>query len=115
MGKKNILSIILLFLLAGYGYAQWQPPVNLGENINTLVADNSCSISSDGNSLYFASFRTGGLGSADIWISEKDAGIWQGPVNLGDSINSSGLDFTPHISSDGNHLYFMSTISGGEG
>ncbi len=101
------LVVIAVFIYNSLS-AQWQPPENLGPNINTPVADNSCSISSDGNTLYFASFRSGGVGSADIWVSEKTGGIWQLPVNMGDSINTTSIDFTPCISNDGNYLYFMS-------
>ena len=39
-------------------------------------------ISNNGNELYFHSFREGGQGGLDIWLSEKVDGIWQSPVNL---------------------------------
>jgi WD40-like Beta Propeller Repeat len=40
---------------------------------------------------------------------------WSAPVNLGPTINSSFIDFTPEISRDGLSLYFSSNRPGGSG
>ncbi len=41
--------------------------------------------------------------------------MWQSPVNLGDSINTSYNDWSPCISSDGQRLYFASSRPDGYG
>ena len=40
---------------------------------------------------------------------------WSTPVNLGPTVNSAGIDFTPEISRDGLSLYFASIRPGGFG
>ena len=46
---------------------KWSAPTNLGSDINTTVDDRGPSLSSDGQTLYFASNRPGGLGQTDFW------------------------------------------------
>ena len=66
------------------------------------------SLSFDGNTLFFfASFREGGLGSEDIWFSERVGNEWGEPKNLGYPINSDQYEGFPSISADGNTLYFV--------
>jgi len=46
--------------------------------------DSQPSLSPDGNTLYFASNRPGGLGGIDLYVSHKNAlGEWCKPENLG--------------------------------
>jgi hypothetical protein len=45
--------------------------------------------------------------------SDKKAGDWSVPVNLGAAVNSSGDDLAPAISKDGLTLYFSSTRQAG--
>jgi len=47
--------------------ADWEPPVNLGPLVNKSSFDAMPSISSDGDTLYFCSDRSGGSGNADLW------------------------------------------------
>lgn len=66
------------------------------------------SISGDGNMLFFASDKEGGLGGFDIYMCTKNGdGTWTPPANLGDKINTAGNDVFPFISSK-NLLYFSS-------
>ncbi len=72
--------------------------------------ESQASISCDGNVLYFASSRAGGLGGTDIWKSVKNKdGVWSAPQNLGPNINSAGDEEAPFITNDGKVLYFSST------
>ncbi|TNE52733.1 MAG: hypothetical protein EP344_15385 [Bacteroidetes bacterium] len=64
------------------------------------------SLSEDGNTLYFASNRDGGLGGWDIYVSQFAGGQWSVPRNLGPAINTAGNEVTPFIT--GNTLYFSS-------
>ncbi len=44
-------------------------PVNLGSTVNSNAEDAMGSVSSDGNTLYFSSNRSGGEGDFDIWVT----------------------------------------------
>ncbi len=80
-------------------------------NINDPVYwDSQPSVSADGNTLYFASDRPGGLGRVDIWKSERDPAtkMWKKPVNLGPRINTAGIEKCPFIHSDSETLYYSS-------
>jgi outer membrane protein OmpA-like peptidoglycan-associated protein len=86
----------------------WSDPVNLGNVINTSASEKHPSISPDGRILYFTSNRPGGKGGYDIWMSVKTGDTWTKPYNLGDSINTPGLEQSPFIHPDQRTLYFSS-------
>jgi len=104
----------------GHGYADiyvatrattedgWSDPVNLGPTVNSSSTEGSPSISADGLSLFFYSYRPGGYGRTDIWVSTREAvgGAWSTPANLGPPVNSSGDEMFLSISADGLQLYF---------
>lgn len=71
------------------------------------------SLSADGNTLYFASNRSGGQGGFDIYSCTKRGNNWSEPRNLGANINTAGDEITPFI--DGNTLYFASDFQTGYG
>src|SRR2546426_8039880 len=52
-------------------FSGWSTPVNLGPVINSVLRENGPAISKDGLSLYFGSFRDGGFGGCDIWVSQR--------------------------------------------
>ena len=88
---------------------EWSTPERLGPNINTKYWEGSCSLSSDGQLLYFASDRPGGLGGRDIYVSRKQSdGTWGPAQNLGPDVNTPYNDDAPHIHPDGIHLFFSS-------
>ncbi|MBN1197930.1 MAG: PD40 domain-containing protein [Bacteroidales bacterium] len=88
---------------------RWSVPRNLGPVVNSEAWDSQPSFSSDGETLYFASKRGGGKGSSDIWKTKLlPAGDWTAPVNLGDSVNTSGEEQNPFIHPDDQTLYFAS-------
>ncbi len=86
---------------------KWKNLKNVGKPINTKAMEAEPFISPDGNTLYFASNRSGGKGDGDIWMSEKDAGEWGKPVNIGAPVNSGKVETQPFVTSDGKELYFM--------
>jgi serine/threonine protein kinase len=92
----------------------WDPPVNLGPTINSANTDETPCISADGLTLYFSSWRDqgdpNGLGKMDIWVAKRQTtdDQWGAPVNLGPTINTSVLDWSPSISSDGLELFIHS-------
>lgn len=88
---------------------RWGIPVALPEPVNSKYSTKQPSISPDGHTLYFSSNRPGGKGGFDLWLSHLlDDGSWTEPVNLGDSINTRGNEFSPFIHFDNSTLYFSS-------
>ncbi len=94
----------------------WVTPRNLGAPVNSRYKETQPSLSPDGRTLYFASNRPGGKGGLDLWQSTmQDDGTWSDPVNLGDTINTSGEEQSPFIHPDNESLYFSSTGHPGMG
>lgn len=88
---------------------RWSSPKNAGSPLNSRYSEKHPAISADGRILYFTSNRPGGHGSYDIWMSVRSGDRWSEPVNLGDSVNTSGLEQSPFIHPDQQSLYFSST------
>lgn len=88
---------------------KWMKPRNLGARVNTKYWESQPSISANGDELYFASNRPGGLGESDIWISHRDSLGWSSPINLGAPINTNGKEESPFIHPDRKSIYFRST------
>jgi len=95
--------------------------VNLGPVVNSPYDDMDPFIAPDGLSLYFASWRPGGYGDSDIWVTTKQTsernpeGYWGPPENLGAFINSEYREALPSITADGLILVFSSKRPGGIG
>jgi len=92
-------------------FSDWSDPVWLGPIVNSNLDDEHPAISNDGLSLYISSYRPGGFGGEDIWVSQRDSldDPWGPPQNLGPNINSDGNEFGPDFSPDGHWLFFSST------
>ncbi|MCF8302131.1 MAG: OmpA family protein [Bacteroidales bacterium] len=87
----------------------WSTPVNLGSKVNSSHWDSQPSISSDGRTLYFASTRSGGYGSSDIWkTTYTRESAWTKPENLGPNINTKDEEMAPFIHPDDQTLYYSS-------
>jgi hypothetical protein len=88
----------------------WTTPVNLGAAINSPDNDMGASISTDGLELYFQSYRPGGFGQEDIYVSRRTtvSDPWGKAVNLGPIVNSPAIDGQPCISPDGLALFISS-------
>lgn len=95
----------------------WTEIVNVSERVNHPVRwDSQPSISSDGKTLFFASYRDSVAQTADIYKSEKDeSGEWSVPKPLSSVINTSGNEKSPFIHSDSKTLYFASDKHPGMG
>ena len=89
---------------------KWKKAENLGPQVNGEHSwESQPSITPDGNTLYFASNRKGGLGGTDIWRCRKlKNGDWSRPENLGSAVNTRGNERCPFIHADGHTLYFAS-------
>lgn len=86
------------------------PATKLDENINSAKAEEiAACVNSEGNVLYFASNREGGIGGTDIYKAQKlPNGKWGVPQNLGPDINTPYDEDFPNISPDGKTFYFSS-------
>ncbi len=88
---------------------QWSKPHNLGPPINTSAWESHPCLAHNGQALYFASNRSGGLGGKDLWVSYRlPNGKWSVPQNLGPHINTPEDDFAPFVHPDDSTLYFSS-------
>ena len=95
----------------------WEPPQNLGAHVNSPYFDGQPSISPNGKTLYWDSYRPDGLGDADIWMATRDAVCEAfGPaVNVGPAVNTPGPEFGPAISRNERQLFFSSGRPGNVG
>jgi len=90
----------------------WTEPKNLGPVINTSLQELSPFLTEDKKTLYFSSNGHGGYGSRDIFRSTRldDSWTnWSTPLNLGDSINSSGAEMYFSVSKSHRVAIFTST------
>lgn len=87
---------------------KWSAPLNMGPAINSRAWDSQPAISPDGKTIYFVSSRGGGKGTVDIWKSELVNDSWTPAVNLGDSINTEGTEYSPFMHADNRTFYFSS-------
>jgi outer membrane protein OmpA-like peptidoglycan-associated protein len=92
----------------------WGAPEPLPFN-NNEFDDFHPAISIDGDKLFFASNRPGGLGSTDIYVSYKVGESWSEPVNLGADINTAGREAFPFIHADNTLYYSSDGMTGGAG
>jgi len=91
----------------------WGKPVNLGPEINKpVVGDAAPWVSTDNLELYFESYRSGGYGSADIYVARRATpqDPWGEPANLGSVVNSPYLEACPSLSPDGLVLFFADSF-----
>lgn len=85
----------------------WGEPVPFAYNDVNAYSVGDPFITTDGNSLYFASNMPGGLGGTDIYVCLKtDAGEWGKPINLKE-INSEGNERSP-VFDEKDNFYFSS-------
>jgi hypothetical protein len=87
----------------------WNAPVKLSSNINSKYWETHCTISANGNELYFVSDRPNGIGTRDIYRCDRNAnGSWGIAQNLGNVVNTIYEEDAPFLSADGKYLYFAS-------
>ncbi|MDB5033459.1 MAG: hypothetical protein JWQ98_700 [Chlorobi bacterium] len=96
------------------GDSGWSYPENLGPVVNAGGGSYAPCIAADGQTLYFASGRPGGLGGDDIYVTSYRDGRWEEPVNLGAPINSSGHDAFLSLPASGDRAYFSSDRDGND-
>ncbi len=70
---------------------KWTYPSNLGPQINT--SGNEITPFYDGESLYYSTDYTMGIGGLDVFSTQVVDGEWQSPQNMGNGVNSPEDDF----------------------
>jgi enamine deaminase RidA (YjgF/YER057c/UK114 family) len=86
-----------------------QPPVQLGDAINTAAHEVEPWIAPDGSYLIFAALRrSGGAGGYDLFISRRIGAAWT-PAEPLRVINTPASEWNHSVSPDGHWLYFTST------
>jgi len=80
-----------------------------GTAINSSFFDSAAALSTKRTQSLFVSARPGGLGSNDIWVSQRRCADcpWEDPTNL-TVVNSTTADGGPSLSADGHLLFFHS-------
>lgn len=106
--KTNYLNCDLYHSHYHQGY--WSDIESLGDHINNPDTwESQPSVTSDGQTIYFASNRSGGSGGYDIYrINKLGNGEWSEPINIGAPINTPGNEKSPFIHTDSQTLYFSS-------
>ena len=89
--------------------APWSPARNI-TSLNTPDREHAPLLSSDGLSLVLTSDRPGGLGSADLWLSQRSSlkGRWSQPINLGEDVNTPDFEYGLILSADSRSLIYHS-------
>ncbi|MDR2887205.1 MAG: tetratricopeptide repeat protein, partial [Bacteroidales bacterium] len=88
---------------------RWQPPVNMGKNINTAGDEMSPFIHFDGHTLYFSSDGLTGMGGFDIYMTKMESdSSWTAPQNLGYPVNTYNDETGLVIESSGKRAFFSS-------
>lgn len=89
---------------------EWGKPTKLNENINKGNWNGHPALSSQGDTMFFASEREGGLGMKDIWYSVIEGGedSWVEAVNMGPEVNSEMTDYFPSYYSADHVLFYTS-------
>lgn len=89
----------------------WTPLKNLGPNINTKDGwEAQPTLSADGNTLYFATYRSNSQNTDIYYSNRNNDGTWSvaKPVPV---INSAGHDKAPFLHQDSETMYFVSQTS----
>ena len=89
-------------------------PRRLGPCVNTPEKECQPHLSGDGLRLYFASEGLGGLGWADLWMSQREstAHPFGEAVNLGSLVNSPQGEWGPSLTADECTIVFTSKRDG---
>ncbi len=83
---------------------KWSAPKHL-QVYNSEKSEYSPTLDKHGN-LYFGSYRDGGFGSGDIWVSYLKNNTYQTPINLGSNLNTNGGEWGSCISPNGDFIIY---------
>ncbi|WP_295815806.1 hypothetical protein [uncultured Deinococcus sp.] len=93
----------------------WSEPVHLGDTVNSPRDDLYPSVDRQGT-LYFGSEREFDASGWDIYTAKPVGRSYSAATKLPAPVNSSGWDFNPAVTADGQSLYFTGlNLPGGAG
>ena len=72
-------------------------------------------VSDDESTMIISYAGIGSLGNEDLYVSEKENGVWSSPKHMGATINSAGYEISPFLSPGKDTLFFSTDGRGGEG
>lgn len=99
----------LFYAIKDESTEKWGQPVNFGPLVNSVGWDSHPSLSMSEDTLFFASNRSGGFGSSDIYfITKIGKERWSAAQNMGPVINTRGNEWSPFHSKGHPVLYFSS-------
>lgn len=106
------------FYISEWSSGKWGEAKTLGSPINTENNEGAPSLSADGQLLIFTACELygeygggrKGLGSCDLFFSQRVGNRWNKPMNLGTEINSKTWETQPSFSADGKTLYFIRRV-----
>ncbi len=83
-------------------------PQSLGVPVNTVDNESAAVLAPNGLSLYFSANASGGMGSIDLWVSQRATltSAWGTPQNLGTTLNTASNENLPTLSLDGKTMFF---------
>ncbi len=93
----------------------WGQGMTIGSEINTTLNDGYIFLHADDKTMYFASQGHNSMGGYDIFRSERLAGRWSAPENLGYPINTPFDETSFVMSASGKRAYVTSNRKGGKG
>ncbi|MGB8490247.1 MAG: hypothetical protein WCE64_04260 [Bacteroidales bacterium] len=91
---------------------EWQPPVEINNQLGSGEDCSSCSLNYDGTLLFL--YKTGNY-DGNIYSSEYKDGSWTRIRKLNANINTKYYESHASVSADGKELYFTSNREGGSG
>ena len=103
----------LKIFIADYNGKEWKNIRSLPFNSDQYSVGHPA-LSPDDKTLYFISDMPGGYGQTDIYKSEWNGSGWGRPINLGESVNTSGREMFTYFDKEG-VLYFSSDGHPGNG
>lgn len=93
---------------------KWGKPELIQGQVNSKANEYNPFVFED-RLMFFASTRDENIGETDLYVSEKIDGVWQKPVNLGTTINTTGNEISPYFHWNGTSLFFASDTHPGLG
>lgn len=96
--------------MSRFNNGQYNEPEPIGTAINTPMSEFNAFVCPNEEYLIFTSWgRDDDRGRGDLYISFKnEVGEWEPAVNMGDQINSTGIDYNPYVTADRKYFFFSS-------